>query len=170
MISCPKDLFNQLWNSRGSWFEPDSSEEKNFLCEALGEGLEYTGCHRVTIPKIPEGALEDWTLFGYWLDDIEPAVSLDDFSLDEHDLWSEGSPKPLALIGSAEDLKRKIWSILRVILQKEVGLVCVEIQASNKKLLIVYDNVDSWALGFGGRILVVENLDALTEEDGFYVL
>ena len=44
----------------------------------------------------------------------------------------------------------------------------VEIECENKNLLLLYFDFDSWTLGWGDSVLVLNSLDELTEEDGYY--
>ena len=44
----------------------------------------------------------------------------------------------------------------------------VEIECENKILLLLYFDSDSWTLGWGDSVVVVNSLDELTEEDGYY--
>lgn len=170
MISCPNDLFKKMSDSRGSWFTAVSSEEKDFLNEALSMDLDFTGLYLVSIPAITEGALNDWEFFEYWLEDINPKVSLDDFNLDGYDLYSEGCPKPSLLIGCENTIKQKIVHILRDKPQDDAGLACVQIHANDKTLWLLYEDIDSWGLGYGDTVMVVADLEELTEKNGFYAL
>lgn len=167
MIDCPSELFEQLWNSKGEWFTPTTSEGSDFLYEALSADMNFSGMFQISIPPITEDALSDWELFESWLENIDPKVSLDDFNLEEENLWSDGAPKPVVLLGSENEISNKILDILRNN-PDPVGLACVDIQANNRTLIMLYDNLDAWALGYGDTVLVVENLEELTEEMGFY--
>jgi hypothetical protein len=44
----------------------------------------------------------------------------------------------------------------------------VEIECKNKNLLLLYFDSDSWTLGWGDSVMVVNSLDELTEDDGYY--
>ena len=44
----------------------------------------------------------------------------------------------------------------------------VEIECDDKKLLLLYSDSDSWTLGWGNSVEVINSLDELTEENGYY--
>ena len=46
---CPPDLFKEFENSSGDWASPDD-EGQQFLYDALGEHMEFTGLTSFTIP------------------------------------------------------------------------------------------------------------------------
>ena len=52
-VECPPDLFKEFENSSGDWASPDD-EGQQFLYDALGEHLEFTGLTSVTIPILDD--------------------------------------------------------------------------------------------------------------------
>ena len=48
---CPPDLFKEFANSPGGWARPES-EGQQFLYDALGDSMEFTGLTSFTIPKL----------------------------------------------------------------------------------------------------------------------
>ena len=48
------------------------------------------------------------------------------------------------------------------------SVIYIEIECRNKILLLLYFDLDSWSLGWGDSVVVINSLDELTEENGYY--
>ncbi len=67
---CPPDLFKEFENSPGGWARPEGDGQQ-FLYDALGEHMEFTGLTSFTIPKLDNETFAQWEKFEYWCEDIK---------------------------------------------------------------------------------------------------
>ena len=67
---CPPDLFREFENSPGGWARPEGDGQQ-FLYDALGEHMEFTGLTSFTIPKLDDKTFGEWEKFEYWCEDIK---------------------------------------------------------------------------------------------------
>lgn len=169
-LDCPPEMFKKLSAKVNSQFVAESEEEMDFLYKALAECGEPSGVMRIHIPKITNDALTSWDNFEYWLEDIDPLLNLDSLgSYVDADLYSvEQSPR--RYFGYMRELETLVVKALCSLTPDGMWIACVEQGEDKKSLLICYEDLDAWALGHATDVLVLENPEKLSEDNGFYSL
>ena len=170
-MECPPDIFEKLWDVRGSG--TDNERCVAFAYEAMGE-IDFTGVFRLSFGEVKAEHLEGWINTQDWINDLGIGLSLEDvFRHHYEDLYSE-EILPSDLVKDANELRELV---LRAVRAKSdageseiVGIACTEITNGNRTLWLLFDDSDAWSLGHGNYIEVVENLSELTESDGYYSL
>ena len=168
-VECPPDVFKQLSDGCGSSVRPDGPGIK-FLCEALGEGLEFTGLTSIYIPDLDDKTFNDWQKFEYWCDDIKRGsmwllINEEVF----YDIEEDSTPK--TYFKSKNSVKDMIISVSCDSDSEDTDhVMCVEINSKDETLFLIYEDSLAWGLGYADTVLVVKSLDELTAEAGFYPL
>ena len=76
---------------------------------------------------------------------------------------------PRQFFSSVELLRQKM---IHVISNTEdpawADVTCLEIECDDKRLYLIYEDTDAWALGWGNSVVVVQSIDKLTPECGYY--
>lgn len=165
IISCAPEIFKQFEKGCGGDVTPDRKGQE-FLYDALGVGLEFSGLIKVDIPKLSDEKFSDWDKFEYWCDDIKQGLMsdlIDDEILDE--IYETSDPKDYFKI--KDNVFEKVILILRS--KESLSIMYVEIESDNKTLFLIYgEEGDGWALGHYDTVLVVKSLNDLTPELGYY--
>jgi len=165
-IICKKDMFEKLWSCRGSFFIANSEEDSAFLYSAVGAG-NWIGLYRLSIPEIPDIALQNWEHFGYWLDEITP-VPLKLKGIAEEMGYTESAPRPLEYFGVKGQISLEVISATHGL--DGLGVYGVVVDREDRSLLLIYEDHDAWVLGHADRVLVVENQEDLTKSGEFFPL
>lgn len=167
-IQCPKQLFKFFENS-GGWARPDEEGQK-FLYEALYAGFQFSNLISIDIPNLDNKTFNDWDKFEVWCTDIKGLEMWD--IVDEAIINAEfnnDNDTPKKYFKTKNKAKEAIIKSIRASESDQVeSITYVEIECENKVLLLLYFDSDSWTLGWGDSVLVINSLDELTEEDGFY--
>ena len=168
---CPPDLFKEFENSSGDWASPDD-EGQQFLYDALGEHMEFTGLTSFTIPILDDETFEEWEKFEYWCEEIKPELMWKIVN-SESEIFLSAFEKltPKKYFKSKSAVKEKIIGVLTDGTFEDVeNIMYVEIECKSKKLFLIYFDSDSWALGHGDSVLVVKSLAQLNKKNGYYPL
>jgi hypothetical protein len=155
-VECPADIFKQFEDGCGGYVSP-VGEGFEFMYEAFYE-VEYLGLIELNIGDLDDKSFNSWKHFQSWCYDINPVLKFDEESFE--------SPTPKDYFKSKNAIEEKIISLLCA--ESEEGLLCVEIESKNKKLFLIYDDIEAWHFEAKNSVLVVESLDELTPENGFY--
>jgi hypothetical protein len=168
---CPSNLFNIFEASTGNWIRPEG-DGAQFLYDALGDDMGFTGVTSFTIPILDDEAFGNWEKFEYWCEDIKPKLMwkvVDYESVYFQSAYENSTPKKYFKTKSA--VKAKIIDALSDGAAEDVeSIMYVEIKCGKKKLYLVYFDSDSWALGHGDSVLVVKSLSQLNKKNGYYPL
>ena len=167
-IQCPKHLF-EFFASCDGWARPNEEGQK-FLYEALYAGFEFSNLISIDIPILDNRTFNDWDKFEGWCGDIKGLQMWD--IVDEkirNAEFNEDNDTPKKYFKTKKKVKEAIIKSIRTSESDQVESVTyVEIEYSNKTLLLLYFDSDSWTLGWGDSVLVINSLDELTEEDGYF--
>ena len=83
--------------------------------------------------------------------------------------FNECNDTPKKYFKTKKNLKKTIINLICTSDSDKIESVTyVEIECGNKKLLLLYSDSDSWTLGWGDSVTVINSLDELTEENGYY--
>jgi len=167
-IKCPKELFEFFENS-GGWATPDEDGQK-FLYQALYEGFQFSDIVHIDIPKIDNKIFNDWDQFECWCSEIQ---GLDmGWIVDEeivNGVFNDENDTPKKFFKTKKNLKEVIIKAIRESNTDQIeSIVYCEIEYNKKILTLLYFDSDSWTLGFGNSVAVIQSLDELTEANGYY--
>jgi hypothetical protein len=167
-IQCPKKLF-KFFENCGGWANPDE-EGKKFLYQALNEGFEFSNLISIDIPTIDNKAFNNWDQFECWCDDVR-GLQISDI-VDEKIInadFNADNDTPKKYFKTKKRLKEVVIKSIRASDSDQIESVTyVEIECGNKKLLLLYFDSDSWTLGWGDSVMVINSLGELTEDAGYY--
>ena len=165
IISCAPEIFIQFEKGCGGDVTPDRKGQE-FLYDALGEGLEFSGLTKIVIPELDDEKFSDWDKFEYWCDDIEQGLMWDLIDDEKfYEIYETFAPKDYFIL--KDNVFVKVLSILRS--KESLSIMYVEIESESKTLFLIYgEESDGWALGHYDSVLVVKSLDDLTPELGYY--
>ena len=170
-VDCPPDVFKEFENSPGGWARPEGDGQQ-FLYDALGEHMEFTGLTSFTIPKLDDETFAEWEKFEYWCEDIKLKLMWEIVEYESEDFqqaYENLTPKKYFKSKSA--VKEKLIEALTDGASDGVeNIMYVEIKCKSKKLFLIYFDSDSWALGHGDSVLVVKSLAQLNKKNGYYPL
>jgi|TARA_B110000046_G_C12762362_1_gene301429 hypothetical protein len=163
-VECPADIFKQFEDGCGGYVSP-VGEGFEFMYEARSEG-EYLGLIWLDIADLDDKSFNDWKHFESWCNNIEPELMWE--IVDEE---SFENPTPKDYFKSKTAIEEKVISLLCDSERMAEGaeLVCVEIESKNKKLFLIYDDQLAWHFEAKDSVLVLESLDELTPENGWYL-
>ena len=167
-IQCKKQLF-EFFENCGGWERPDEEGQK-FLYDALSEGFQFSDLVYIYIPKLDNKAFNNWEKFEDWCSDIDGLQMWDivDEKINNSE-FDENNDTPKKFFKSKKNLKEVIINSLRTSdFDRIESVTYVEIECDDKKLLLLYSDSDSWTLGWGDSVAVINSLDELTEENGYY--
>jgi len=167
-IKCPKQLFEFFEVSKG-WARPDEKGQI-FLYEALSEGFQFSDLVNIFIPDLDNKTFNDWDKFENWCSQINSLQMWDivDEKINNAE-FNESNDTPKKYFKSKKNVKEVIINLIRTSDSDRIESVTyVEIECDGKKLLLLYYDSDSWTLGWGDSVTVINSLDQLTEENGFY--
>ena len=167
-IQCPKQLF-EFFESCDCWAKPDE-EGKKFLYEALYAGFQFSNLISIDIPPLDNKNFNDWDKFQSWCDDISGLQMWDivDEKVNNAE-FNDDNDTPRKYFKTKKKVKEAIIKSIRTNGSDQIESVTyVEIECENKILLLVYFDSDSWTLGWGDSVLVINSLDELIEEIGYY--
>ena len=111
-VDCPPDLFKEFENSPGGWARPEGDGQQ-FLYDALGEYMEFTGLTSYTIPKLDDKTFGEWEKFEYWCEDIKLKLMWDIVDYESEDFqqaYEKLTPKKYFKSKSA--VNKKIIEVL----------------------------------------------------------
>ena len=147
-------IFEKLWNGIRD------DEIDKFVIEGLAH-IDWLSLIKYDFPEMGPELLEDWEKFDYWQEDAGVAIVPDDINI----LMDSGKP-PAAYFPDLKGIRETaLTQIFHSDMDTSVGFV--ELENRGRELFLIYTDFESWALGFGG-LLVVKDLDELTEDKGFY--
>ena len=162
-VECPADIFKQLEDGCGGDVCLGWEEGYTFLSDVFGEA-EFLGVIKLNIGGLDDKSFNDWTYFEYWCDDIERDLM---WQLVDEESCESSTPKDY--FKSKAAIEEQIISVLCDSSREKPGsLLCREIESKNKKLFLIYEGLDGWALGHYNSVLVLKSLEELTPENGFY--
>ena len=167
-IQCPKQLF-EFFENCGGWARPDEEGQK-FIYKALHAGFQFSNLISIDIPIIDNKSFNNWDKFENWCSDIKGLKMWD--IVDEKITNAEfnaDNDTPRKYFKTKKKATETIIKSIRASESDQIESVTyVEIECENKILLLLYFDSDSWTLGWGDSVVVVNSLDELTEEDGYY--
>jgi hypothetical protein len=164
-VACPDILFQKFKASVDSSFDAFRDESaKEFLYEALSEDLNYADFLYLPIPKLEQSHFQDWVSFEEWCHDIRPGL------LGKLVEQSEGKAteavSPIEYFKSWDNLLAKI---LEASADEASAMVSyVRITSGSEMLYLVYLDADSWSLGWGDSVLVLNDINELASTPDFY--
>ena len=167
-VKCPKKLFEFFEASEG-WARPDDEGQK-FLYEALYEGFQFSDLVSIDIPELDNKTFNSWDKFEDWCSGIDGLQMWDivDEKINNAD-FNENNDTPKKFFKTKKNLKEVIVNHIRTSDSERIeSVIYVEIECDDKKLLLLYFDSDSWTLGWGDSVTVINSLDELTEENGYY--
>ncbi len=167
-IQCPKQLFEYFENC-GGLARPDQEGQK-FLYEALYAGFQFSNLISIHIPTLDRKTFNDWDKFEYWCGDIKGLQMWDivDDKVNNAE-FNDSNETPRKYFKTKKKLKEAIIKSMITSESDQIESVTyVEIECENKNLLLLYFDSDSWTLGWGDSVLVINSLDELTEKAGYY--
>ena len=167
-IQCPKHLF-EFFENCGGWARPDEEGQK-FLYEALYEGFQFSNLISIDIPILDNKTFNDWDKFEGWCSDIKGLQMWDivDEKINNAE-FNDENDTPRKFFKTKKKAEEAIIKSIRSSESDQIESVTfVEIECENKNLLLLYFDSDSWTLGWGDSVIVVNSLDELTEDDGYY--
>ena len=166
---CPLKLFKLFRENIGGWVRPEKAGQQ-FLYDALGDHMDFSGVTAITIPPLDDAAFKSWEQFGYWCEEIKLELmwKIVDYKSTDFELAYEKST-PKKYIKSKSIVRTKIIQVLSNSTSDDVeNVMYVEIHYKSKKLFLIYFDSDSWALGHGSSVLVVKSLAYFNKKNGFY--
>ncbi len=167
-IQCPKQLF-EFFENCGGWAEPDEEGQK-FLYEALYAGFQFSNLISIDIPTLDNKTFNDWDKFEYWCGYIKGLQMWDivDEKVNNAE-FNDGNDTPRKYFKTKKKVKEAIIKSIRANESDQIESVTyVEIECKNKILFLLYLDSDSWNLGWGDSVVVINSLDELTEANGYY--
>ena len=167
IIECPDSIFKQFEEGSGKIVTPDKNG-LNFLYKVFGKA-NFTGLKIINISELSDKIFNDWELFEYWCDDVKIGIFWQ--LIDEESFYGISEKfTPLEYFESKTTVEERVIKIAsKTDLEDNNETMSVEIKSKdNKKLSLIFLDIDSWGLGHADNILVVKSLDDLLPEDGFY--
>jgi len=167
-VKCPKKLFEFFETTEG-WARPDEEGQK-FLYEALYEGFQFSDLVSIDIPELDNKTFNSWEKFEDWCSGIDGLQMWDivDEKINNAE-FNEKNDTPKKFFKTKKNLKEVIVKHIRTSDSERIeSVMYVEIESDNKKLLLLYFDSDSWTLGWGDSVIVINSLDELTEKNGYY--
>ena len=164
-VKCPKKLFEFFEASEG-WARPDEEGQK-FLYEALYEGFQFSDLVSIDIPELDNKTFNSWDKFEDWCSGIDGLQMWDivDEKINNAE-FNENNDTPKKIFKTKKNLKEVIVNYIRTSDSERIeSVIYVEIECDDKKLLLLYFDSDSWTLGWGDSVTVINSLDELTEEN-----
>ena len=167
-VSCPKHLFKEFKECKG-WIRPNK-EGQEFLYEALSTGFDFADVVRIIIPELDTKTFNDWDQFENWCGGIKNQLMWDivNDSIANNE-FNEKNETPKKYFKNKEKVKQEIIKAICSSESEDVEPVTyVEIECEGEKLYLLYFDSDSWTLGWGDSVTVINSLDELNEENGYY--
>ena len=156
----------------GGIFPEQGDEYLGFLYSMLQE-IVPTGLVEVHIPPLPKSALGDWEKFEYWLEDVHGTLDVIDListtnEMDPYELMDQKTPAEV--LGNSEQIVRTVVELIKRSGEKmtDSDIWVGEVTHDDQILYLLFSWMDAWSLGHGDSVEVVESLDVLTEEAGYY--
>ena len=170
-VKCQKQLFAFFEASEANegWARPDEEGQK-FLYEALYEGFQFSDLVCIYIPDLDTKTFNNWEKFENWCSEINGLQMWDivDEKINNAE-FNESNDSPKKYFKTKKNVKEVIINLIRTSDSDRIESVTyVEIECDGKKLLLLYSDSDSWTLGWGNSVAVINSLDELTEENGYY--
>ena len=167
-IECPKQLF-EFFENCGGWARPNK-EDQIFLYEALQEGFQFADIVSIHIPNLDDKTFNDWDKFEDWCSEITGLQMWDIVDDEIKNLeFNDDNNTPKKYFKKKKSVKEKIINSICTSDSYQIEpITYVEIECDNKTLLLLYFDSDSWTLGHGDSVAVINSLDELTEENGYY--
>ncbi len=171
-IQCPKELFEFFKEKVGDFASPTDKEGQSFLYDALTNGFVISDLIQINFPKLDDKTFNDWEKFENWCVDINAKPMLMWDVVDEkisNNQFDEKNKTPKIFFGSKKKVKEKIIQTLCTSDSDEIEpVIYVEIQCDDKKLFLLYFDQDSWTLGWGDTVFVIDSLEELSIPNGYY--
>jgi hypothetical protein len=167
-VKCPPEIFKQFYDRRGEEVCPNEAGQE-FIYHALAEEHDFTGIVPIFLPELENDILRDWEKFEYWCDDVQYKLLWK--LIDEGDFYDlDEDSTPIDFFGSINSITEKILSILRDPANEDSqSLVCSEIESDGLNLFLIYlGSWEGWGLGHSNTVLVLDTLEELTMDKGFY--
>jgi hypothetical protein len=164
-VACPDILFQKFKASLGSSFDAFRDESaKEFLYEALSEDLNYADFLYLPIPKLEQTHFQDWDLFEEWCHDIRPGLL--GKLVEQSDSEATKAASPIEYFKSWDNLLAKI---LEASADEASAMVSyVRITSGSEMLYLIYLDADSWSLGWGDSVLILNDINELASTPDFY--
>lgn len=168
-MNVTNEIFNVLWEHRGGSFGEPGDVYEEFLYSALTE-CRPLGLIQAYIPPLNDAQLGDWTELEYWLQDIDPGFEISDLLLFSSKVIDFDRSTPAEVLGSTADIFQVAINLVKrsgdLLSGREIW--ATEINYENKKLFLLYSDLDGWALGHSYAVKILESLDTLSEENGYF--
>jgi hypothetical protein len=164
-VACPDILFQKFKASLGSSFDAFRDESaKEFLYEALSEDLNYADFLYLPIPKLEQTHFQDWDLFEDWCHDIRPGLL--GKLVEQSDSEATKAASPVEYFKNWDNLLEKILEVSAV--EPSAMVSYVRITSGSEMLYLIYLDADSWSLGWGDSVLVLNDINELASTPDFY--
>ena len=173
-MECLPEIFKQFEEGCDGYLHPDQAGQ-SFLQDALGEELEFSGLVYLPIPELDDRSFLNWDQFEYWCDAVRPGLLDKILDEDKYAQMHENST-PRDYFETKANVRDNIISVetnSSNLSSSNLGLPPVsyiEISSMDKKLILVLEDLDCWALGYDGGVMVFKTLDELVPENDFYPL
>ena len=174
-MQCPQSVFDKLLAVCGSG--TDDEECLEFAYEAMGsDELYFTDIISLNFGDLKHDDLNNWDAVENWISDLGLRLDLESiFPKSIDDIYAEAI-LPSALVRDVADLKsivlRAIKSGYENSGSSDFGfrniISCLPISNGTEELQLVFTDLDSWSLGHANWVVVVGDLDELSEDSGFY--
>lgn len=166
-IQCPKKIFDQLVLANG-WLDAEG-EVLDYLYEALSSGCEYPNYYALFVPSFTPEVLADWDSFENWCSDISSGL-FEEITRSLNGFGDE-TKQPSFFFSTEDDLVKRVHDLVsqeNTDFSSSFVVMSVEVECDGERLFLIYENQDSWALGWGSGVTIVKSLSELTPELGFY--
>ena len=170
-IPCPEEIFEEFRNGIGKWVRL-SRDACGFV---YGEGLseiDFLDVLSLNTLELYESTFSDWDSLTDWCESVTAGLDLlsvvDQDSEEFDQAYNDGRPSDY--FGTIQDLKNRILKHLTDdgSDRYETMVAFFEVEHQGQKLYVILTELDGWSLGHLDTVVVVENLDQLTPELGFY--
>jgi hypothetical protein len=176
-MQCPQSIFNKFLAVCGGG--TDSRECIEFAAEALGSNeAYYPDIILFHFDDISHEELKDWDALETWIDDLQLGLDLlSVFPENQDDCYSR-DVLPCDLVQNLAELKANVLRAIKsgyenpsqseFIFSNTVS--CITIFCGTDRLELVFTDLDGWSLGHCDWVVVIGDLDDLSEADGYYQL
>ena len=156
-MKCSESIFRKL---RGGVYDAEVDE---FVIDGLGH-MGYLSLIKANFPEMTPELLESWDALSCWEEDAGVSVIPGDV-----DVLEEDEKKPSDFFPEFDAIKTAALTYLRDSGSTSSIVGIVEIESAGRELILIYTEMDFWTHG-SGDLLVVQDIEELTEEKGFYEL
>jgi len=176
-MQCPKSIFNKFLAVCGGG--TDSRECIEFAAEALGSNeAYYPDIILFHFDDISHEELKNWDAVETWIDDLQLGLDLFSVFPENQDDCFTRDVLPCDLVQNLAELKANVLRAIKsgyenpsqseLIFSNTVS--CITIFCGTDRLELVFTDLDGWSLGHCDWVVVIGDLDDLSEADGYYQL